>query len=63
MVREAMEQACAQVDEAKLLGFARGECIEGHEKGPVHGRHAADVPGGEPPRIAAPDARRPVRRG
>ena len=29
------EEACVEVREAKLLGFARGECIRGHEKGLV----------------------------
>ena len=29
------EEACVEVREAKLLGFSRGECIRGHEKGLV----------------------------
>ena len=33
--REMREEACVEVREAKLLGFSRGECIRGHEKGLV----------------------------
>lgn len=33
--REVREEACAAVGDAKLLGFSRGECIRGHEKGLV----------------------------
>ena len=33
--REVREEACAEVTDAKLLGFSRGECIRGHEKGLV----------------------------
>ena len=33
--REVMEEACVEVTNAKLLGFHRGECISGHEKGLV----------------------------
>ena len=33
--RELLEEACARVDEASLLGFSRGTCIEGHEEGLV----------------------------
>lgn len=33
--REVLEEACAVVNEAHLLGFARGHCIEGHEAGLV----------------------------
>ena len=33
--REMMEEACAVVRSARLLGFARGRCIEGHEEGLV----------------------------
>jgi ADP-ribose pyrophosphatase YjhB (NUDIX family) len=30
--REVREEACAEVTDARLLGFCRGECIRGHEK-------------------------------
>jgi ADP-ribose pyrophosphatase YjhB (NUDIX family) len=33
--REVREEACVEVADAKLLGFHRGECIRGHEKGLV----------------------------
>lgn len=33
--REVKEEACVEVTEARLLGFGRGECIRGHEKGLV----------------------------
>ena len=33
--REVREEACVEVTDAKLLGFHRGECIRGHEKGLV----------------------------
>lgn len=33
--REVLEEACARVDEASLLGFSRGVCIKGHEQGLV----------------------------
>jgi hypothetical protein len=33
--REVLEEACATVIHAQLLGFARGVCIEGHEQGLV----------------------------
>ncbi|MDA0745552.1 MAG: NUDIX domain-containing protein [bacterium] len=35
MRREVREEACVEVIDAKLLGFSRGECINGHEKGLV----------------------------
>ena len=35
MRREVREEACVEVDKAKLLGFAQSQCIEGHEKGLV----------------------------
>ncbi len=35
MRREVKEEACAEVMDAKLLGFCRGECVRGHEKGLV----------------------------
>ena len=31
--REVMEEACAVVEDATLVGFARGACVEGSEKG------------------------------
>jgi len=31
--REMLEEACAQVLDARLLGFARSECLGGHEDG------------------------------
>src|SRR5512133_3705626 len=31
--REVLEEACAVVTEADLLGFARGRCVEGSEAG------------------------------
>ena len=31
--REMLEEACAQVLDARLLGFARSECLGGHEHG------------------------------
>jgi hypothetical protein len=33
--REMLEEACAVVRDAKLLGFSRGRCVSGHEKGLV----------------------------
>ena len=33
--REVLEEACASVEEATLLGFARGECVKGGEEGLV----------------------------
>lgn len=33
--REMMEEACAVVRTARLLGFTRGRCIRGHEEGLV----------------------------
>jgi ADP-ribose pyrophosphatase YjhB (NUDIX family) len=33
--REMREEACVEVKDAKLLGFSRGECIRGHERGLV----------------------------
>lgn len=33
--REMLEEACAAVDQARLLGFSRGRCIEGSEFGLV----------------------------
>lgn len=33
--REVLEEACASVEEATLLGFARGKCIRGEEEGLV----------------------------
>jgi 8-oxo-dGTP pyrophosphatase MutT (NUDIX family) len=33
--REVMEEACAIVVEAKLLGFIQGRCLRGHEEGLV----------------------------
>lgn len=33
--REVMEEACAVVVKAKLLGFIQGRCVRGHEEGLV----------------------------
>ena len=33
--REMLEEACAEVGAARLLGFAQGRCTEGHERGQV----------------------------
>jgi ADP-ribose pyrophosphatase YjhB (NUDIX family) len=33
--REMLEEACATVVSARLLGYTRGECVEGHERGRV----------------------------
>ena len=33
--REMLEEACATVVAARLLGFNRGECVAGHEQGRV----------------------------
>ena len=33
--RELLEEACVQVQDAKLLGYFRGECVEGPELGLV----------------------------
>ena len=33
--REMMEEACATVVQARLLGFSRGKCVAGREKGLV----------------------------
>ena len=35
MRREVREEACVDVVNARLLGFSRGECVRGHEKGLV----------------------------
>ncbi|MGE3075731.1 MAG: NUDIX hydrolase [Dehalococcoidia bacterium] len=35
LCRELMEEACVEVTSARLLGFARAECIEGSELGLV----------------------------
>lgn len=35
LVREVYEEAGAVVEEARLLGFARGVCVRGHEEGLV----------------------------
>lgn len=35
LVREVWEEAGAVVEEARLLGFARGVCVRGHEEGLV----------------------------
>ena len=29
------EEACVEVLEARLLGYSRGECVQGHERGLV----------------------------
>lgn len=36
--REMLEEACAVVLSARLLGFSRGRCIRGHEQGLVNVR-------------------------
>ena len=33
--REMREEACAEVLDARLLGYSRGECVQGHEYGLV----------------------------
>ena len=33
--REMREEACVEVLEARLLGYSRGECVQGHEQGLV----------------------------
>ena len=33
--REVLEEACVSVDDATLLGFAKGECVRGEEEGLV----------------------------
>ena len=33
--REMWEEACVKVNQARLLGFVRGRCMSGHEKGLV----------------------------
>ena len=33
--REVLEEACARVERASLLGFGRGRCLSGHEEGLV----------------------------
>jgi len=33
--REVFEEACARVEEARLLGFTKSVCIKGHEEGLV----------------------------
>jgi 8-oxo-dGTP pyrophosphatase MutT (NUDIX family) len=35
LAREMREEACVEVLDARLLGFARSECVEGHERGLV----------------------------
>jgi ADP-ribose pyrophosphatase YjhB (NUDIX family) len=50
--REVLEEGCALVEDATLLGFMRGTCIEGHEKGLVlvraHWRAAVTLAPWEP---------------
>jgi ADP-ribose pyrophosphatase YjhB (NUDIX family) len=36
--REVLEEACAFVTDARLLGYTRGRCIEGPAKGPMRVR-------------------------
>lgn len=38
--REVLEEACVTIRSAKLLGFARGECVAGHELGRILVRSA-----------------------
>ena len=33
--REVLEEACAVVTDARLLGFTRGRCVEGPARGPM----------------------------
>jgi len=33
LVREVLEEACANVDSASLLGFIRGRCVSGEQEG------------------------------
>jgi 8-oxo-dGTP pyrophosphatase MutT (NUDIX family) len=35
LTREMREEACVDVLDARLLGFARSECVQGHEQGLV----------------------------
>jgi 8-oxo-dGTP pyrophosphatase MutT (NUDIX family) len=35
LAREMREEACVEVLDARLLGFARSECVDGHEQGLV----------------------------
>ena len=35
MEREVLEEACARVEEASLLGFSKGVCVRGPEEGLV----------------------------
>jgi ADP-ribose pyrophosphatase YjhB (NUDIX family) len=35
LTREMLEEACAQVTAARLLGFVRSRCLSGHEEGLV----------------------------
>lgn len=35
LAREMLEEACAEVVDARLLGFARSRCVQGHERGLV----------------------------
>jgi 8-oxo-dGTP pyrophosphatase MutT (NUDIX family) len=35
LAREMREEACVEILDAKLLGFARSECVQGHEQGLV----------------------------
>ena len=35
LTREMLEEACARVTSARLLGFVRSRCLSGHEKGLV----------------------------
>jgi hypothetical protein len=46
--REIMEEACARVTGARLLGFVRGRCADGREKGLVLVRSIWTEAGAEP---------------
>lgn len=58
--REMLEEACATVRSARLLGFVRGECVAGHERGlaPVRSIWRAEVDvGGWDPQFEIPHRR------
>jgi hypothetical protein len=42
LTREVDEEACATVNRSTLLGFSRGECVRGHERGRLGRVHQPD---------------------
>ena len=53
--REMREEACVEVVEARLLGYSRGECVQGHELGLVLVRLFCQPTSGSMPQIPVRD--------